>query len=175
MVLWALKHVFRLIDKKLQFYSKNLLLLAYDWYWSDRIWLSLSNFRVGYWIKMLKDNSRYLHKIGCKSGRLVSLPWQNNGYWTLKKVIQKWYWYQITTNFNNLLEHSILEQANSKCPNQTALCLQIVPGPILVRQNVGFDLDPNFLTWYSWKNFVKKFILKKKINSMQNFPACKDF
>ena len=36
-------------------------------------------------------------------------------------------------------------------------------GPDQARQNVGPDLDQNFLTlyWYSWKIFLKKLILKK--------------
>ena len=35
--------------------------------------------------------------------------------------------------------------------------------PDQARQNVGPDLDPSCLTlwWYSWKNFLKKLILKK--------------
>ena len=45
-------------------------------------------------------------------------------------------------------------------------------------QNVRPDLDPNCLTlwWYSWKNFSKKMILKKKSadnKSMQNYPVGK--
>ena len=36
--------------------------------------------------------------------------------------------------------------------------------------NVGPDLDPNCLTlwWYSWKNFLKKFILKKSADDKQH-------
>ena len=47
------------------------------------------------------------------------------------------------------------------------------------RQNVGPDLDPNYLTlwWYFWKNFSKKLIFKKSaddIKSMQNYPVGKE-
>ena len=46
-------------------------------------------------------------------------------------------------------------------------------------ENVGAHLGPNCLTlwWYSWKNFSKRLILKKKISrrqkSMKNFPGGK--
>ena len=41
------------------------------------------------------------------------------------------------------------------------------------------DLDPNYLTWYLWKNFLKKLIFKKfsrrhKKKWTQNYPACKE-
>ena len=56
------------------------------------------------------------------------------------------------------------------------LCKQFGPRS---GQNVGPDLDPNCLTlwWYSWKNFLKMFILKKisrRQQSMKNSPACKE-
>ena len=51
--------------------------------------------------------------------------------------------------------------------------------PDKARPNVWSDLDPNCLTlrWYSWKNFSKKFILKKNLQTTkkhENFPRGKE-
>ena len=62
--------------------------------------------------------------------------------------------------------HMLITFANSLDPDQD-------------RRNVGPDLDPNCLTlwWCSWKNFMKKVILKicsRRHKIMKNFPACKE-
>ena len=66
----------------------------------------------------------------------------------------------VNSNFCRLL----ITFANSLDPDQD-------------RHNVGPDLNPNHLTlwWCSWKNFLKKWILKKSTDdnkSMKNYPAC---
>ena len=43
--------------------------------------------------------------------------------------------------------------------------------PYQAQQNVGPDLDPNCLTlwWHSWKNFLKKLLLKKSGNNKKSW------
>ena len=57
--------------------------------------------------------------------------------------------------------------------------LQIIWIQIRPVKMSGLILDPNCLplSWYSWKSFSKKLILKKfsrRQKSMQNYPACKE-
>ena len=61
--------------------------------------------------------------------------------------------------------HLLITFANSLDPDQAW-------------QNVRPDLDPNCLThwWHSWKNFLKKLILKNRqtTKNLNNEPACNE-